>query len=63
MQKLAVAVKEACEALSISRSTLYARLAEPGPLRTITVGRRRLITTESIRALVGNNATSDEQGQ
>ena len=57
MQKLTVTVKEACEALSIGRSKLYEMLGEQR-LDSICLGRRRLITTESIRALVDAARTS-----
>lgn len=54
MQKVAVTVKEACRMLSISRSLLYVRLADPEScLRSTKVGRRRLILTDSVYALLG----------
>lgn len=63
MQKLTVTVKGACEMLSISRSKLYAMLADGAPLESIMVGRRRLITTESLKALVDSGiAATTEKG-
>ncbi len=58
MQKLTVTVKDACEALSISKTKFYAMLAEGSPLQSVMIGRRRLITTESLRALVEGEVTA-----
>lgn len=51
MTKLTVSIPEACEMLSLSRSSLYLLLDE-GALTKIKFGRRTLITVESIKAAV-----------
>ncbi len=63
MQKLTVTVKDACEALSISRTKFYGLLKEGPPLQCVLIGRRRLITTESLRALIdrGVAATTEKE--
>jgi excisionase family DNA binding protein len=58
MEKLTVTVRGACEALSISKTKFYDMLADGAPLRCVMVGRRRLITTESLRALIDSRATA-----
>lgn len=52
MDSLAVSVKDAARALGVGRTTVYALLNE-GKIETISVGRRRLIKTASLRRLVG----------
>lgn len=47
---LAMRISDAAKALSIGRTTVY-KLISDGTLRTITVGRRRLILTRSIQEL------------
>ncbi len=47
---LAMRISDAAKALSIGRTTVY-KLIGNGTLRTITVGRRRLILTRSIQEL------------
>ncbi|WP_118856093.1 helix-turn-helix domain-containing protein [Sphingomonas mesophila] len=61
MQKLTVTVKEACEALSISKTTFYDMLRKGVPLACVFVGRRRLVTTDSLKAWIASNvdATSE----
>jgi excisionase family DNA binding protein len=50
MDKLLCAIPEAALALGLSRSKVYELIGE-GALQTITIGRRRLVRTDSIRAL------------
>jgi len=57
MERIAVSVKEAVDLTSISRSTMYALLAN-GTVESVKVGGRRLVKIESLRKLVegGNGA-------
>jgi excisionase family DNA binding protein len=50
-------VNQACEALGLARSTLYALMAD-GRLRSISVGRRRLIPEDAIAELAEHGGTS-----
>ncbi|WP_394664336.1 excisionase family DNA-binding protein [uncultured Sphingomonas sp.] len=47
---LTMRISDAAKALSIGRTTVYKLIGE-GTLRTISVGRRRLILTRSIQEL------------
>ena len=49
--KLAYSVKEACEAMSLSESSIYELLAE-GRLERRKIGRRTLIPRSSLMALL-----------
>lgn len=49
---LALPPLQAAKALGIHRSTLY-RLIKAGTVRTVTLGRRRLIPMSSLRAVLG----------
>lgn len=51
MDKLLVSILEAGELLGVGRSSVYG-LMNDGKLESLTIGRRRLITTESIKKLV-----------
>ncbi len=51
MIHLAISIKDAGHALGIGRSSIYKLIAE-GKLAKIKLGRRSLIPTESIRALI-----------
>ena len=48
---LAYPVKDACHAAGIGRTKLY-ELIKNGTLRTVLVGRKRLVNADSLRALV-----------
>ena len=48
-------IVEAAEALRISRSKTY-ELMNAGKLRTVTIGRRRLVNAESVQALARGEA-------
>jgi excisionase family DNA binding protein len=50
MQALLCSIPDAGRALGVGRSTVY-ELIGSGKLETISIGRRRLIRVESVRAL------------
>jgi excisionase family DNA binding protein len=50
MDRIAVSINEARTALGVGRTKVYELIAE-GKLKTFRIGRRRLITLESIRTL------------
>lgn len=51
MSKLVLSIPEVCETLGISRTSVYALLASK-QLTRVKLGRRTLVTTESVTALV-----------
>jgi excisionase family DNA binding protein len=51
MEQLLVSIPDAANALSVGRTTIY-ELMRSGQLDTRKMGRRRLITAESLRRLV-----------
>lgn len=51
MDQLLVSITDAAKALSIGRTSIY-ELMRTGALETRKMGRRRLITAESLRRLV-----------
>lgn len=53
MEPITVSVEGARRALGLGVTKIYELIGE-GKLRTIKIGRRTLITTESIRCLVEN---------
>lgn len=55
MQALSTTVKGAADMLGIGRTTVYS-LINDNKLQTIKIGRRTLVKTESIRALVDQAA-------
>lgn len=58
MQKLTVTVRGACEALSISKTKFYDMKKKGAPFESFMVGRRRLITTESLKALIDSGVAA-----
>lgn len=50
MEPLLQSIPDAASSLSIGRSKLYELIAD-GKLETVSIGRRRLVRVESIRAL------------
>lgn len=50
MEKLLVSITDAAKALSLGRTSVY-ELMRSGQLETRKMGRRRLITAESLRRL------------
>lgn len=53
--KLFASTEETCEITALGRTTVYQLLNE-GVLRSVKVGRRRLVVIESIRALAAGSA-------
>jgi len=54
---LLLSIPEAARTLGIGRSKLYEIMAD-GALDTVTIGRRRLVRAESVRALASGGAPS-----
>lgn len=54
-EPLLCSIPDAAVALGVSRSTAY-ELISAGRLLTVHIGRRRLVRTESIRALANGEA-------
>lgn len=52
MEKLLVSITDAAKALSVGRTSIY-ELIRSGQLQTRKMGRRNLITAQSLRRLVG----------
>jgi excisionase family DNA binding protein len=50
-ERLTLSVQETCSTLGLSRTTLYELIAE-GRLKRIKIGRRALITVDSINRLL-----------
>lgn len=50
MEAILVSILDAATALGVGRSKLYELIGE-GRLETVTIGRRRLVRTDSVRAL------------
>lgn len=55
MEALLCGVPEAAKALGLGRSKTYELIAE-GKLQTVTIGRRRLVRLDSVRALANGEA-------
>jgi excisionase family DNA binding protein len=51
MEAIAVSINDAAKALGLGRTSVYAMIAD-GRLEAFKLGRRRLVTVESIRQLV-----------
>lgn len=49
--KIAGTIEEARQASGLGKTTLYQKIAE-GTLETVTVGRRRLVKWDSLRAML-----------
>lgn len=45
-------VREACKALRISKQSLYSKFIWPQKLKTVRIGRRRLIRAAAIHSLI-----------
>lgn len=53
--RLGYSIKEACRISSLGRTTIYGHIAA-GRLKATHVGRRTIISAESLRALIGAEA-------
>lgn len=53
--KIAYSIREACQASSLGRTTLYNHIAA-GRLRAVRVGGRTIIPAEALHALVAGDA-------
>jgi excisionase family DNA binding protein len=59
VEPIATSINGAAKALSLGRTSIYALIKE-GRLETVKVGRRTLIKTASIHALIGEGTPSTE---
>lgn len=59
--KLAYSIKEACQASSLGRTTLYAHI-KAGRLQTIKVGGRRVIPAAALEALLSSGFNRASEG-
>ena len=57
MDTLLCSIPDAAKALGLGRSKLYELISE-GHLETVTIGRRRLVRTQSLRAFAGESGPS-----
>lgn len=57
MELLAISINDTAKALGIGRSSVYT-LLKSGRLDAIKIGRRTLLTTESIKRLAQSNRTT-----
>jgi excisionase family DNA binding protein len=55
--KLGFSIREACEATSLGKTTIYSHIAA-GKLRTVRVGGRTIIPAASLHALIEGEARS-----
>ena len=55
MEPVTVTIEDACKALGIKRTKIY-ELIGAGTLRTLKIGRRTLVKTDSIRELASREA-------
>jgi len=55
METLLISINEAAKALNLGRTSIYALIKE-GKLDSRKMGRRRLVTTESVKRLVNEQA-------
>ena len=53
--KLSYSIREACQASSLGRTTVYAHIAA-NRLRVVRIGGRTLIPAESLQALIAGEA-------
>lgn len=54
-QRLTVSINEAADTLGVGRNTIYKMLKER-KLRSVSLGSRNMVTTDSIRTLVSAEA-------
>jgi excisionase family DNA binding protein len=53
VKKLAYSIREACEASSLGRTTIYAHIGR-GRLKAVRVGGRTVIPADSLNALISD---------
>ncbi len=53
--KIAYSIREACQASSLGRTSVYAHIAS-GRLRAVRIGGRTVIPAESLHALIAGEA-------
>ncbi|WP_374305413.1 helix-turn-helix domain-containing protein [Methylocella sp.] len=53
MEALSISINDAAKALGLGRTSIYAMIAD-GRLEAFKLGRRRLVTVESVRRLVAS---------
>lgn len=58
IQKLAYSIREACEASSLGRTTIYALIGQ-GRLHAVRVGGRTVIPADSLTALINGDNVAD----
>lgn len=58
--KLAYSIKEACQATSLGRTTIYALIAE-GRIIACRIGGRTVIPAESLHTLIAGQQTLNER--
>ena len=56
--KLGYSIREACQASSLGRTTIYNHIAA-GRLRVTRVGGRTIIPAENLRALIAGDVATD----
>lgn len=54
LEPLGYSIREACRVSSLGRTTIYSHISA-GRLRATHVGRRTIISAESLRSLVGGD--------
>ena len=55
LPKLAYSIKEACQASSLGKTTIYAHITA-GHLRAVRIGGRTVIPADSLHALINGEA-------
>ena len=58
IKKLAYSIREACEASSLGKTTIYALIGE-GRLQAVRIGGRTVIPAESLTTLINGEHTVD----
>ncbi|WP_405051488.1 helix-turn-helix domain-containing protein [Silvimonas sp.] len=53
--KVSYSIREACQATSLSRSSIYVHL-KAGRLRSVQVGGRRIIPADALQALISGQS-------
>ncbi|MGI8705067.1 MAG: helix-turn-helix domain-containing protein [Sphingomicrobium sp.] len=61
MDALLCSIPDAAKALGLGRSKIY-ELIQAGQLETVSIGRRRLVRTHSVRALASGEDVSADLG-